>query len=253
VRRSLIVGTVVTLVLLPIAAYAANQFKDVPTSNVFHDAIDWMKENKITIGCNPPANDKYCPGTPVTRGQMAAFMKRLAEYQVVDAGALGGSGPQAFKSRGGAVAIDTTFGQGTTSIGHMTGFTVPASGGALIATADVSLVLNNGSQLGAIYLEFDGTGACNSNPAVFGYFETSTGFDGSSTSLTKAVNEGDHRVDLCAGGLSVNTTDAIGSLTVEWVEQAEGGTTALAGTPSSLLSRLSDLANKLDLDADQTP
>jgi hypothetical protein len=30
----------------------------------------------ITTGCNPPANDRFCPGEHVTRGQMAAFMKR---------------------------------------------------------------------------------------------------------------------------------------------------------------------------------
>jgi hypothetical protein len=252
VRRSLIVGTVVTLLLLPIAAYAANQFTDVPSSNVFHDAIDWMKDNGITLGCNPPANDKYCPNNPVTRGQMAAFMKRLADNEVVDAAALGGSGPQAFKSRGGAVAIDTTFGQGATSIAHITGFTVPAGGGVLIASADVSFLANSGSQLGAIFLEFDGPGACTSSPSAFGYFETSTGFDASSTSLTKAVNKGDHRIDLCAGGLSANTTDALGSLTVQWVEQAEGGTTVLAGA-KSLMQRLSDLADKLDLDPEQTP
>jgi hypothetical protein len=30
----------------------------------------------ITRGCNPPVNDRYCPGEPVTRGQMAAFLAR---------------------------------------------------------------------------------------------------------------------------------------------------------------------------------
>jgi len=30
----------------------------------------------ITRGCNPPANDRFCPDEPVTRGQMAAFLVR---------------------------------------------------------------------------------------------------------------------------------------------------------------------------------
>jgi hypothetical protein len=30
----------------------------------------------VTLGCNPPANDKFCPDDKVTRGQMAAFLTR---------------------------------------------------------------------------------------------------------------------------------------------------------------------------------
>ena len=30
----------------------------------------------ITRGCNPPANDRYCPTDQVTRGAMAAFLVR---------------------------------------------------------------------------------------------------------------------------------------------------------------------------------
>jgi hypothetical protein len=30
----------------------------------------------ITKGCNPPANDRFCPEESVTRAQMAAFLKR---------------------------------------------------------------------------------------------------------------------------------------------------------------------------------
>ncbi|MFQ5517288.1 MAG: hypothetical protein ACE5E8_06915, partial [Acidimicrobiia bacterium] len=38
----------------------------------------------------PPANDMFCPSDPVKRAQMATFMRRLAENQVVDAGWLQG-------------------------------------------------------------------------------------------------------------------------------------------------------------------
>ena len=46
--------------------------------NSVHEAnIDRMAELGITRGCNPPANDRYCPGSDVTRGQIAAFLRRF--------------------------------------------------------------------------------------------------------------------------------------------------------------------------------
>jgi hypothetical protein len=30
----------------------------------------------VTNGCNPPSNDRFCPDSYVTRGQMAAFLVR---------------------------------------------------------------------------------------------------------------------------------------------------------------------------------
>lgn len=47
--------------------------------SVFESAINVLAENLITRGCNPPANDHYCPDGPVTRGQMAAFFDRVLE------------------------------------------------------------------------------------------------------------------------------------------------------------------------------
>ncbi|HKX73818.1 MAG TPA: VanW family protein [Acidimicrobiia bacterium] len=46
-------------------------------SSIFESAINVMAENGITLGCNPPTNDRYCPQSPVTRGQMAAFFDRV--------------------------------------------------------------------------------------------------------------------------------------------------------------------------------
>jgi hypothetical protein len=74
--------------------WASHQFTDVPDSHIFHTGISWMKDNNITVGCNPPANTQFCPDDNVTRGQMATFMKRLAENQVVDAGRLAGFSPE---------------------------------------------------------------------------------------------------------------------------------------------------------------
>jgi hypothetical protein len=44
--------------------------------SVFENAIDRLRTAGVTQGCNPPINDRYCPDAFVTRGQMAAFLKR---------------------------------------------------------------------------------------------------------------------------------------------------------------------------------
>lgn len=44
--------------------------------SVFENAIEKLAASGITEGCNPPANDRFCPDDSVTRGQMSAFIKR---------------------------------------------------------------------------------------------------------------------------------------------------------------------------------
>ncbi len=79
----------VAVVLVPTSSWAAHQFNDVPDTNPFHDDIAWLKDAGVTLGCD---SNNYCPADNVTRQQMAAFMRRLAEKQVVDAGQiLGGT------------------------------------------------------------------------------------------------------------------------------------------------------------------
>jgi hypothetical protein len=73
------------LFVVPVAAIAAGDFADVADDNVFKADIDWLADTGVTQGCNPPANTRFCPGSNVTREQMAAFMHRLAENQIVDA------------------------------------------------------------------------------------------------------------------------------------------------------------------------
>jgi hypothetical protein len=53
-------------------------FRDVEPSSVHADAIDWLVERGITAGCNPDG-DRFCPGDPVTRAQMATFLDRALE------------------------------------------------------------------------------------------------------------------------------------------------------------------------------
>lgn len=43
----------------------------------FHEPnIELIADLGITLGCNPPDNDRYCPESPVTRAEMAAFIIR---------------------------------------------------------------------------------------------------------------------------------------------------------------------------------
>jgi len=49
-------------------------------SSVFEGAIDKLAQAGITVGCNPPLNNRFCPDDLVTRGQMAAFLGRAFGY-----------------------------------------------------------------------------------------------------------------------------------------------------------------------------
>ncbi len=53
-----------------------SRFIDVPVGTLFFTEIEWLADQGITKGCNPPLNDRYCPDANVTRGQMAAFLAR---------------------------------------------------------------------------------------------------------------------------------------------------------------------------------
>jgi hypothetical protein len=57
------------------AGSGTDRFGDDDRS-VFENDIDRLADAGITKGCNPPANDRYCPGAATTRGQMAVFLTR---------------------------------------------------------------------------------------------------------------------------------------------------------------------------------
>ncbi len=50
--------------------------------STFEADIEWLGATGVTKGCNPPANDRFCPNEPVTRGQMAAFLHRALEGEL---------------------------------------------------------------------------------------------------------------------------------------------------------------------------
>ncbi|GIG53666.1 S-layer homology domain-containing protein [Demequina activiva] len=56
-------------------APAASAFDDVPTSHVFYPHISWLADEGITQGYG---NGDFGPSDEVTRGQMAAFLYKLA-------------------------------------------------------------------------------------------------------------------------------------------------------------------------------
>jgi hypothetical protein len=57
-----------------------DRFGDDDTS--IHQAdIQALAAAGITLGCNPPANDRYCPSDPVTRGEMATFLTRALRLE----------------------------------------------------------------------------------------------------------------------------------------------------------------------------
>jgi hypothetical protein len=57
----------------------ADPFVDDDDS-IFEADIERLAAARITRGCNPPTNNRFCPNAKVTRGQMAAFLVRALGY-----------------------------------------------------------------------------------------------------------------------------------------------------------------------------
>ena len=63
---------------LDLTATNGTDFTD-DNDSIFELDIERLAAAGITTGCNPPANDRYCPDDKVTRGQMAAFLVRALD------------------------------------------------------------------------------------------------------------------------------------------------------------------------------
>lgn len=119
VRIAMTTG-VVALIVVALTAVASDTFNDVESSHTFHDNIAWLESAGITKGCNPPDNNLYCPDDNVTRGQMAAFFERFADYlgaedgtpaqaddaDTVDGKHAVGAGASSSEAEGKLVALD---------------------------------------------------------------------------------------------------------------------------------------------------
>ena len=53
-------------------------------SSPFEADIEWLADEGITAGCNPPDNDHFCPDEAVTRAQMASFLDRALDLPKAD-------------------------------------------------------------------------------------------------------------------------------------------------------------------------
>lgn len=70
---------------LDLPAASGDYFVD-DTGNIHEGNINRIREvrPRITHGCNPPDNNRYCPHDPVRRDQMASFLTRAFQYPVPD-------------------------------------------------------------------------------------------------------------------------------------------------------------------------
>jgi len=58
-------------------------FNDLGNS-IHTGSINAIRGAGITLGCNPPANDEFCPGAAVTRDQMASFLTRALDLLPIE-------------------------------------------------------------------------------------------------------------------------------------------------------------------------
>jgi hypothetical protein len=85
--RLTVVGLLAATVIAVPVAWASHDFTDVPDASPFHADISAVKGAGITAGktCVPPGTPPtYCPGEPITREAMAAFMRRGAGRLAMD-------------------------------------------------------------------------------------------------------------------------------------------------------------------------
>ncbi|MFP4555030.1 MAG: PQQ-dependent sugar dehydrogenase [Actinomycetota bacterium] len=95
------------VVTLPLGAAA-----DLPPGGTFTDDdgnthegdIEAIAAEDITKGCNPPFSDRYCPDENVTRGQMAAFIRRALELPHTDTDHFGDDNGTTFEADINAIA-----------------------------------------------------------------------------------------------------------------------------------------------------
>ena len=189
--KLLLAMSLVAVVLIPAAAVASHQFTDVPTGNIFHDDVSWLSDNDITKGCNPPANDNYCPDDNVTRQQLAAFLHRLGNRV---------TSLTAVAERSEGSSFDDT------PIALISfGVDAPSDGGLLAVTASGTFFdKGSGATDGIAWIEFDGNGACSGwddktipNGSFSWDADGSQSNAGMATVGTAAVAAGNHTIDVC--------------------------------------------------------
>ena len=77
----LVVATLLGVMASPAAAnplVPGGTFTD-DDGNIHEGFIEAVATERITLGCNPPANTNYCPDDGVSRQQMATFLVRALD------------------------------------------------------------------------------------------------------------------------------------------------------------------------------
>ncbi len=221
-KTSFVALLVAVAMLIPVGVFASHQFNDVPDSHTFHNAIAWMKDNNITVGCNPPANNRYCPSNNVTRGEMAAFMKRLAENNVVDAATLDGKDGVSYTNPAAAAVGDNTALVLVTPVKVAeVSVEAPAAGG-FVMNGQVTPPLGVTAQF-SFWLQADNT-TCTFDVANFysidyGRVQATAGTSSASVSVVGgvAVSAGAHTVTLCSYLASGGPVSVDSSIVAQYV------------------------------------
>ena len=243
---------VLAVLIAPVAAAGATSlWADVPDDSIFVDDTNWMKITGVSVGCNPPDNTEYCPKSLLTREQMAAFMHRLSDLQVVDAAtAIDAENAENSDTVDGRDADELMSITGSTTVegvaflpaaGNpkllttLSDFEVPADGGVVTAQANLTAEPLSGPQLGLVWTVIDGNGDCGAVPipipADAGFYLTlGTIIDTTSAMSTMAVDKGTIDIDLCTAGLDTDSTYINAHLNVNWDPQVASAGVAVASS-----------------------
>lgn len=185
-RKRTLVAVIAVLLAIPAISIAGHRFNDVPSEHTFHNDISWLADRGITRGCNPPDNDEYCPDDDVTRGQMAAFIRRFANT----------SEPRLV----GTEESGRTLNQNTWITLASVQIHVPADGGALLLNGTTIVSIPEDDDIGGaglIQVTVDQSCSDNSD-GVFAFWETLTiGGDSPTAVGSLPVSQGNHTVRLC--------------------------------------------------------
>ncbi len=246
------------LIATPLAVVAADAFGDVPDSNVHHNDITWLADADITRGCNPPANDRFCPVDPVTRQQMASFLRRLAENQVVDAATA-----ITAESAETAADADTVDGYHANELSRVdfatsdfedtimndvhiaTTITAPAPGYLSIFYTG-SVVSESGDP--DVWACLIGVNDVFPDPGIgFGQGLSGIFVAGCTAHLIEEVNAGTHAIEVAVANLADSAEFASGTLSVHFVPFGAAGGVSLASEPGpdkSLPQQLADFRTR---------
>jgi 5'-nucleotidase len=117
----------------------ATAFTDT-TNSTFVNDIAKLSASGITRGCNPPANDQFCPDREITRGEIAAFFNR-AYHNEVDLQILG------INDFHGNIATTGEWGPSDAAVGRADYFAAHIDQAE--AGADHSILVSAGDLIGA--------------------------------------------------------------------------------------------------------